>query len=94
MKIDVAHIAKLANLPLSSDEEDMFATQLAEVLEYVKKLDVVDTSNVKETSQVTGLENVFRDDIPEASLTQNEALSGTSVMHNGMFQVKGIFEDE
>ncbi len=94
MKIDVAHIAKLANLTLSLKEAEKFAPQLSEVLDYVKKLTEVDTKGVIETSQVTGLENVYREDVPAPSLTQEEAVTGATTHHNGMFQVKGIFADE
>lgn len=94
MKIDVLHIARLANLQISPDEEKKFAAQLAEVLAYVKKLDEVDTKGITETSQVTGLENVYREDQAAPSLTQEEALEGAAHKHNNMFQVKGIFDDE
>ena len=94
MKINVLHIAKLANLPLKENETKKFEKQLSEVIDYVKKLDEVDTKNVKETSQVTGLENITRKDTTFPSLTQQEALSNAKQTKNGMYQVKGIFEEE
>lgn len=94
MKIDVKHIAKLANLPLKDSEIPKFEKQLSEVLMYVEKLKEVDTKNVEQTSQVTGLENVLREDKPRPSLTQEEALSNAKAQHNGFFQVKGVFEEE
>jgi aspartyl-tRNA(Asn)/glutamyl-tRNA(Gln) amidotransferase subunit C len=93
MKIDVAHIAKLANLPLKPDEEEKFEKQLSETLDYVKKLEEIDTKNVKPTSQVTGLENITREDKITPSLTQEEALSGTKSQHNGLFKVKAILTE-
>lgn len=94
MKIDVAHVAKLANLSLSPEEEKKFETQLSEVLEMVGKLNDVDTTGLEETSQVTGLENVTREDTPIESLSQEDALSNASAQHNGLFMVKGIFDNE
>lgn len=94
MKINVSHIAKLASLPLKEEEIAKFEEQLSEVLDYVKKLEEVDTKNVEETSQVTDMKNVFKDDTTRPSLTQDEALSNASTKHNGLFKVKGIFEDE
>ncbi len=94
MKIDVNHVAKLANLELKAGEEEKFAKQLSEVLDYIQKLNEVDTSNVEPTSQVTGLENVLREDIPTLSLTQEEALSNAPSQQDGLFKVKGIFEEE
>jgi aspartyl-tRNA(Asn)/glutamyl-tRNA(Gln) amidotransferase subunit C len=94
MKIDVKHVAKLANLTLTEEEIPKFEKQLSEVLEMVSKLNSLDTTGVEETSQVTGLENVTREDIATPSLSQEEALSQAKTTHNGFFQVKGIFEEE
>ena len=92
MKIDVKHVAKLANLPLTPVEEKKFEKQLSEILSYVEKLKQVDTKNVETTSQVTGLENVTREDETSPSLTQEEALSNSKSTHNGLFKVKAILE--
>lgn len=94
MKIDVKHTAKLANLPLNENEAIKFEKQLSEVLDYVKKLEEVDTSDIQPTSQTTGLENIVREDETGNSLTQQEALSNGKDFLNGQFKVKGIFEDE
>lgn len=94
MKIDVNHVAKLANLPLKPKEEKKFEEQLSEALDYVKKLEEIDTENVEPTSQVTGLENVTREDEATPSLTQEEALSNTKSQHNGFFKVKAILGNE
>ncbi len=94
MKINVKHVAKLANLPLIDKEITKFEPQLSEVLEYIKKLEEVKTKDVDPTSQVTGLENVVRNDETVSSLPQDEALSNAKAQHNGFFQVKGIFDNE
>ena len=93
MKIDVAHVAKLANLPLTPVEEKKFEKQLSEILSYVEKLKEVDTKNVETTSRVTGLENVIREDQTSPSITQEEALSNTKSKYNGLFKVKAILEE-
>ncbi len=95
MKIDVKHVAKLANLTLTPEEESKFELQLSNILTYVEKLKEVDTKNVEQTAQVTGLENVKREDTnAQVSLSQEEALSGTKNKHNGFFKVKAIFEEK
>lgn len=94
MKINVPHIAKLANLPLTSDETTKFEKQLSEVLQYIEKLNELDTENVEPTSQVTGLENVTRKDTASSSLAQTEALSNARASEKGYFQVKGILDTE
>lgn len=88
MKIDVKHIAKLANLPLKPEEEEKFERQLSETLSYVEKLNSINTKGVEPTSQVTGLENITREDESMTSLTQEEVLSNSKSTHNGLFKVK------
>ncbi len=94
MKIDVKHVAQLANLKIKPEDEEKFEKQLNEIVSYVEKLNEVDTKGVEITSQVTGLENVAREDIPAPSLTQEEVLSGTKSQHNGFFKVPGILDNE
>ncbi len=94
MKIDVRHVAKLANLPLSDQESNQFERQLAEVLTYIARLNEVDVTGVEPTSQVTGLENVTREDMVNPSLRQADALSNASAQQNNFFQVKGILPTE
>ncbi len=94
MKIDITHIAKLANLKIEESEKEMFAAQLSSILEHIEKLSEVDTTGVEETSQVTGLTNVLRDDQATLSLTQAEALAPAAHTHKGYFAVKGIFDNE
>lgn len=94
MKIDVKHVAKLANLTITPEEEGNLEKQLTEILSYVEKLKEVNTDGIEETSQVTGLENITREDIAKnCELTQEEATLGSKSVHNGLFKVKAILED-
>ena len=94
MKIDVVYIAKLANLTLESNEIKKFEAQLGSTLDYIQQLNEVDTKNIEITSQVTGLENITREDIASDSLSQEQALSNTDEKYNGLFKVKGILDNE
>lgn len=94
MKIDVTHIAKLANLPLTDEEKKKFELQLQETLNYIKELDEIDTDSVAITPQVTKLENVLGDDVIKPSLSQEEALKNATGTYKGFFKVKGILNDE
>lgn len=58
----VKHVAKLARIKLTDEEVKRFGKQLSRVLEYIDILNEVDTKNVAETSQVTGLTNVMEKD--------------------------------
>jgi len=89
----VKHVARLAGLSLSKKEITKFQKQLSDILDYVAQLDEVDTSKVEPASQVTGLENVFRDDKTTPSLPQEEVLSGAKEKYNNFFKIKGIFDE-
>lgn len=94
MKFDISHVSKLANLPLTDGEKQKFTKQLEETITYVESLETVDTTGVEPTSQVTGLENVTREDVVKPSLTQEDALKNAKSTHNGFFKVKGILGSE
>ena len=91
-KTEVKHIAKLAQLELSEKEIEIFQKQLSEILGYVSQLNELDTSGVEPTGQVTGLENVFREDKTAPSLTQKEVLSNAKEKYNNFFKIKAIFK--
>lgn len=94
MKINILHVAKLANLHLLPNEKLKLETQLEETIDYVRELSQIDTKNIAPTSQVTGLENITRNDVAKPSLTQDQALSNTKSKHNGFFKVNAIFDSE
>lgn len=87
---EVRHIARLANLSLTEEEVKKFQKQLSETLSYIKVLDQLKTDGVEPTSQVTELENVFKDEVAKKSLSQVEALSSSSSSQNGFFKTKGV----
>lgn len=94
MKIDITHVAKLANLKIAKEDETKFHNQLSSILDYIARLNEVDTKDVEETSQVTGLENILREDNALPSLPQKEAVSQAKHNYKGFFAVKGVFENE
>lgn len=79
----VKKVAKLANLPLTSEEENLYPKQLSKILNYIDQLNKVDTSSVEPTFNVTGLSNVMRKDKTEESLPKN-----------GPYITKGVFDNE
>jgi aspartyl-tRNA(Asn)/glutamyl-tRNA(Gln) amidotransferase subunit C len=95
-KTTVIHTAKLAHLKLKKDEIAKLTAQLSEVVNYFDQLREVDTSNTLPTSQTTGLENVFREDLsdPQHCLTQEDVLSGTERAQNGYFVVPYLLEEK
>ncbi len=93
-KEQVEKVAKLSKLELKGEEE-MFAGLFTDTLEKIEILKELDTKNVSETFQVTGLTNIFqKNDENKASLTQAEALSSGKEVSNGLFVTKGVFDRE
>ncbi len=71
---DVRHLAALSNLQLSDDEVTALQLDLGNILTYIEQLGSLDTSHVEPTYQVTGLENVWRDDTERESTVTREDL--------------------
>jgi len=92
--IDVAHIAALANLQITDEQKVKFTSQLSSVLGYMAKIQSLNTEGVTETAQVTGLTNVFREDVidEKRTFTQEEALKNAKRTYNGYFVVPAVFE--
>jgi aspartyl-tRNA(Asn)/glutamyl-tRNA(Gln) amidotransferase subunit C len=89
---EVEHIAKLARLKLTKAEVKMFCSQLSEVLEYMKVLNEVETESIEPTAQVTGLENVFREDEVSNSLNPQQALSHAPATEGNYFKTGVVLE--
>lgn len=71
---DVLHLAQLSSLQLAEDEVDDLAADITKILGYVEQLDELDTEGVEPTYQVTGLENVWREDVVSGEDVDREAL--------------------
>lgn len=93
---DIDYIAGLARLALFDSEKKLYAEQMSAVLQYVEMLNGVDTEGVEETTQVTGLEDVFREDEAIAcdEETRKKILSQFPEEQRGLLRVKGVFVEE
>ena len=59
---DVQRLADLSSLHLSDSEVQALQGDLERIIKYIEQLGELDTTGVEPTYQVTGLENVWRDD--------------------------------
>jgi aspartyl-tRNA(Asn)/glutamyl-tRNA(Gln) amidotransferase subunit C len=89
---EVRHVALLSRLELSDEEVELYAGQLGKVLDYVNKLNALDTTNVEPmiTAATTG--NVFRQDEPEDSIDRKEALRSAPDHDDGCFRVPRVID--
>jgi aspartyl-tRNA(Asn)/glutamyl-tRNA(Gln) amidotransferase subunit C len=91
---EVRKIAKLARIKLTSDEEKRHAATISAVLDYMKILNEVDTRGVEQTSQVTGLEDVVRQDMPRDCKIIKELTAQMPEVENNELVVPGVFMDQ
>lgn len=93
---DIRKLSKLSNLPLTQEKEKVLKDKLNSSLDFINEIKYLNTENVEETSQVTGLENVFRADEIDKSrlLSQEEVLKNAKSTHKGYFKVKAVFDEE
>ena len=92
---DVRYVAELAHLELTSDEMRKFLPQLDSILEYMRKLNALDTSRVDAMAQVTyaAEENpALRPDQTRKSFSQEEALGNAPESGDGCFKVPRVIE--
>jgi len=94
-KKTVEHIAKLARIELTEKEKEKFFKELSSILDYVEKLSKVDTSKIEGISQITGLENVMREDgltRNKKQETRNKLLKQAPKRKGDYFKVPKILE--
>ena len=90
-KEEVLHIAKLANFKLSDKELETFRTQLSDILDYVTKLEEVDTSNINPISHtISELKNRFQEGPQEEGLNREDALKNADNAKGGYFLTKAV----
>jgi aspartyl-tRNA(Asn)/glutamyl-tRNA(Gln) amidotransferase subunit C len=89
---EIEHIAVLARLSLSEEEKEVFGPQLSSILDYMEKLNELDTSDTEPTSHVLPLSDVVRNDIPIDSLPREEVLKNAPAHTDKFYRVPKIIE--
>jgi len=89
---EVMQVAQLARLKLSPNEIKRFASQLSNILDYIRQLNEVDTTSVEPMSHPLDLKNVFREDAVKPSLPREKALANAPEQRAGFFLVPQVLE--
>ncbi len=93
-KKEIEHIAKLARIRLTSEEEERMAKQLGSILGYFEKLNELKTDDVEPAVRAIGLENVLRPDEPalhsDAAISQ-KLIALTPDKKDNYLKVKNVF---
>jgi aspartyl-tRNA(Asn)/glutamyl-tRNA(Gln) amidotransferase subunit C len=95
-KIDrqqVRKAAKLARLDLTEAEIEEFTGQLGAILEYVEKMNELDTATVEPLAHCLPIHNVFRADEIRESLGTEQTLANAPQRDGPFFKVPKILED-
>lgn len=92
----IQHLSRLSRLSMTEEEQKMYAEQLSVIFDYMKLLEEVDTLSVPETSQVTGLEDVYREDQSVACNEEirKKILQAFPEKQGDLLKVKSVFQNE
>ena len=92
-KTQAKKVAKLSRLDLSENEIEEFSAQLNAILEYVEKMNELNTDDVQPLAHCLPVSNCFRDDIVKESLGTEKTLSNAPQTDNEFFKVPKILDD-
>ena len=90
----VSHVANLARLEFDDDETQDFTEQLARILDYIGKLNELDTDDVEPTSHIHPLHNITKPDVVKTSLPRDEVLANAPEPEEGYFGVPRVIDTE
>ncbi len=90
---EVENVAKLARLKFSEEEIEKFRTDLNRILDYINKLNELDTENIEPTSHVVEMKNVFREDRVEESLPIEDILMNAPEKKDRFFVVPRVIQE-
>jgi aspartyl-tRNA(Asn)/glutamyl-tRNA(Gln) amidotransferase subunit C len=93
MKIDedtARYLASLSNITLSDKELKSLSADLEKIVEYIGELGELDTSGVEPTYQVTGLSDVWRDDVIKDQLPREALLALAPERTDGAVKVPKV----
>ena len=92
VEIDIDHVARLARLDLSPEEQERLRAQLGLILEHAANVGEVAAEDVPPTSYAIPRANVYRPDEPDATLTHEAAIANAPEAEDGRFKVPRIAE--
>ncbi len=89
---EIEKIARLSRIMLTTEEKGTYGRQLADILDYMEKLNELNTDDVQPMAYATTLKNVFREDKIKSSYSRQEILKLSPSNSNGFFKVPKIIE--
>lgn len=90
--IDIEKVADLARIALTDEEKKKLSGQLDSILEYINKLNELDTDNVEPTAHPHSVFNVWREDEDQGELPIEDALKNAPKQRQNMIVVPKVVE--
>ena len=90
---EVQHIARLARLKLTEEEEARYTEQLSAILDYAARLSEIDTSSIPPTASVLSLHAPLREDVLRDCPPQADILVNAPAQKEAMFEVPPVFDE-
>lgn len=87
----IDYIGILAKLELSDDEKEQAKKDMSNMLEYVSKLDELDTENIVAMSHAFSVNNVFREDVVTNGDDRENLLANAPEQKDGCYKVPKTF---
>lgn len=88
----IEYVGILAKLELSGEEKEAAKKSMGEMLDYIDKLNELDTSGVEPMSHVFPVQNVFREDVVTNGDDSENILRNAPAQKDDMFVVPKTFE--
>ena len=91
-KETVEKVANLARLELAEDEKEAMIKDMSKILDFMAKLNEIDTSGVEPLVYMTDEVNIFREDVVKQEITHEEALLNAPKQDGEYFLVPKVIE--
>ena len=88
----VEHIAHLSRLEFKGDEKNAIKSDLEKIIDFMGKLNEINTDNVKPLIFMSNEINRLRDDIPTVSITHEEALRNAPKKDSDYFRIPKVLD--
>jgi len=90
----VQKVARLSRLELSDKQTERFTSQLSAILEYVHKMDDLNTDNVEPLAHCLPVDNVMRTDEAAESIPVRKALANAPGANTSFFRVPKVLDED
>ncbi len=91
---EVRHVAKLSRLELDDDEIRRFTHQLADILNYIAKLDELNVDNIEPMAHPCDVTNVQREDRTHAGMSVEQVLANAPEKSPPFFKVPKVLGND